>query len=302
VTCTTQAFSPAFDMQIKEVADASWTTSKPASTKVMLKLGLSLPDEALSTPNATIARAAVQLPPSIWSDLTNLGSGADLCGLSTAYPSVTSAGYTSFVPGTNPSIPSTYCPPSSIVGSARLESPLFPDELIGRIYAINASAVPHLGIWIDPSVAPTNPQGVSLGLFARLNAGATADEGVDGIQTIQMDFNSLPDVPLTRFELTIGDNLNRGQTTGGTNLDPTIFKMTGSTDVGCRPSPGDLDEGIPEYPDPWNAIARFRPYSNIGTSADMGSALFAGAGNPADSKDVEATRIPISVTGCEAHF
>lgn len=302
VTCTTQSFAPNFDFKIKAFEDSEWTTSKPASTGVMVRATTTLPDEALSTPNATIARAALQLPPSLVIDFANTGSSSSMCGASSVYPSVTAAGHTTFTPGTDPSIPSTYCPPSSILGTARIESSLYPGEVVGRVYGINVGPIPFFGIWIDPSIAPTNPQGVSFGLFVRADSGAIADEGDGDIQTIQLNLNSLPDIPITRFELTIGDNPSRGPRPGGGIFDPTVFTTVGSLDVGCRPSPGDDNLGIPAYPVPWNAIARFRPWSNIASVADMTSAIFSGVANPAGPKDVEVPRTPVSVTGCEPHF
>ena len=99
----------------------------------------------------------------------------------------------------------TYCPPSSIIGTATIQSPLVPDEIIGRVYAINA-AVPHIGIWIDPSVAPTTRRVSPSVCSPALTPAQSADEGDGGIQTIQLNLNSIPDIPVTRLEMIIGDN------------------------------------------------------------------------------------------------
>ena len=304
VTCTTQAFNPTFDFQVKKVEDATWSHSANAGDQVMVKADFSLPDEALTVPNATIGRGAVQMPPSMAADLPSIGATSEQCGTQSAYPNTTAAGYVTFIPGTDPVDTARYCPPGSVIGTATIKSPLVPGDIIGRVYAVNAP-VPNIGIWIDPSVAPTNPQGVSFGLYFRTIASATADEGDGSLSTIQLNMNSIPDVPVSSLSMVIGDNPNRGGVLG-----QTLLKFVEPTDPACRPSPEGPDANDPSIiypanPDPWSIILRLRPWSQILSAADMvntGSGdLFSGApGAPLSSKDTER-KVAIDMTGCLPH-
>lgn len=296
VTCTTQSFAPDLTFQIKEAGDTAWTNSKPAGSSIMVRAAITLPDEAIGVPNATIGRFNLQIPPSIWLNAQSIGATSAQCQARSAYPSTNPPGFGTFVPGNDPNVLANYCPASSIIGSVRLTSPLFSQALVGRLYDI-ATTVPQFGIWFDPSVASTNPRGVEFGILGRDLWQVTADQGDGNIQTVQLNFNSMPDIPITSLDVIFGGNPNRG---GSLSQEP--FQMVTPDDPACVPSPPDLEWGLPAFTQPsWDAIARLRPWSKITASADMSTDLFAGApASPLNAKDSES-REPIYITGCQPH-
>jgi hypothetical protein len=117
---------------------------------------------------ANIARSRVILPSAIRPDLPALNRPGTLC------PEALLA--------------TRACPPTSQVGTARAVTPILPEPLTGPVYVVQqlTNPLPKLAVYLDGIV--------SLRLDAQ-----------NSIQKVQIvnSFDSVPDVPLSSFELTI---------------------------------------------------------------------------------------------------
>lgn len=259
VGCNETAFSPSVEMSTVDQAGAPLTTSE---TAVRLLADIQLPPEAAGVPNATIARTVVQLPPQVNPRFTSYGTSTDQCPfVSTLRPAPPPSylGFTWFDP-ISPTTGANLCTntaaraANSRVGTALITTPLTEQPLQAAVYNLNVSAIPALGIWVDPSIAPTNPKGVSVGLYVKPST--TLYVGGSEGTSLTYEIDSLPDLPITRIQLDLGNNTTRP-------LGATIFTMASSFDPACVPKPAD-DPSTP-YDDSTavaaNAITRFRPWS-----------------------------------------
>ena len=91
---------------------------------------------------------------------------------------------------TTPQLNSNACPPASIVGDAVAYTPLLPEPLSGPVFLVQ-----------DPNINDPLPK-IVVRLSGMVSIDLTARNTIQGVQTVNT-FNSIPDVPVTSFELNI---------------------------------------------------------------------------------------------------
>lgn len=299
--CSASAFSPTITMQtVDQLGDPVNTAGEP----FRLLADLELPPEAAVAPNATIGRTAILLPPQVSLRFQSLGSpSTHMCPLATSVkPSSSPAyeGYQWFDPisaftGVNGCTSTASRAAASRVGTATITTPLTEAPLVGAVYFLSQSVFPRIGIWFDPSVAPTNPKGISLGFVVDWMAVPYA--GSEEILSMAFKFDSLPDIPITRLQLDLGNNTSRPATLGAPILD-----WGAPTDPACLPRPSD----DPETPfddttaEAGEASTLLRPWPWITSDQMM---MWFGASHPdllsTPSPDDVELRSPFPIDGCE---
>lgn len=122
---------------------------------------------------ANIARSRVVLPDSIRPELPALQRPGALC------PEAL--------------VPAGACPPSSRVGTARAVTPILPEPLAGPVYVVQQAAnpLPKLAVYLGGLVS------------LRLDA----QNAIQHVQIVNT-FDTVPDVPISSFELTINGGPN----------------------------------------------------------------------------------------------
>ena len=273
-----------------------------ADTPVRMLADFQLPPEAAGVPNATIGRAVAQLPPHVAPNFPSFGGSTQQCPVSSVVRPSASPGYQGYQwfdpisasTGANLCTNTTARLQNTKVGVATITTPLTEAPLIGNIYFIAASPIPLIGVWIDPSIAPTNPKGITAGIFAKTSTPSYVNNPDLGVAlTLTMD--SLPDLPITRLQLDIGNNTTRP-------LGAEILVMAAPTDPSCLPKPADdpltpFDDSTTPAAD---SITRMRPWNTIGSDDGMqwtGATYNSLLDNPAPG-DVELTN-PFPITDCQ---
>jgi hypothetical protein len=234
--------------------------SSTPGAPVKLDADFQLPAESATVPNATIGRAVAILPPQVSPYNAVFGTSANQCAASKIRPGNTATvGFQYFDKNFG-----TVCPPDALIGTATITSPLVPDPIIGKIYFINKSPIPNIGIWIDPTIAPTNPKGVTVGLVGKTATIANPDD--NSFTSLVLTLDSIPDLPVSRLQLAIGDNAARP-------LGQRVLINAASDDPSCLPNTLYGDSRAP-----FQAITRMRPWTKITSDAQM-----AAWGTPPDS-------------------
>lgn len=124
------------------------------------------------------------------------------------------------------------CPASSRVGTLSIVSPLLPETLHGDVYFVNAGSLPRLGVKIDQL-------GISMRLAGITSVGQQAcDEAVYDLgcpDQIVVDFNDIPDLPFSSFELNL-DETSRPNFDGTKQLSSKLLTVVEADDPYiCRP-------------------------------------------------------------------
>lgn len=197
-----------------------------AATSFAFTTSLTFQDDQPST-----QRVRLQLPPTIAPDLPTFGSPTDQCPVS----SIDQYGDSNvFHPGD--------CPSQARAGSVQIESPLLPDPLIGDLYFVESSPIPHLGLYVDENTGPNNPAGVEFGVVgysdggSKLNATCPSSPAPPngGCKTgIAVDFAALPDIPLKKITV-IADGTPRPRLPDPP-LDGKFLRFAAAADVNCQP-------------------------------------------------------------------
>jgi len=221
VNCGPVPFNPSMSMSL---------SNPVAGASTALTTTLSLPDD-----NSTVRLIQVKLPPFVAPDFTSFGTPSDQCSSGAVsgsngsyYQSAPAnggsvAGYREFTP--------VNCPPQARIGQATISSPLLPGTVTADVYLINYSPIPWLGIYVDPTKYG-NPQGVRFGLIGNTGTAqvdANCDPLFDGFCPTQISamFSSIPDVPLSSMELTVGGVTGRGA------LGPNALLIASHSDPVC---------------------------------------------------------------------
>lgn len=126
------------------------------------------------------------------------------------------------------------CPPEAKVGTVEIETPLLPDPVVGELWLVEASPVPNMGIYIDPTTGPNNPAGVTLGVGGMASTPNLVDGTCSGVcrNAITMTFTGLPDMPIKKVTVH-GDPSDRTATPS--NLSGNILNNAASSDLNCQP-------------------------------------------------------------------
>jgi hypothetical protein len=266
--CNSAAFAPTLSLQTVDQAGAPLTT---AATGVRMLADFQLPAEAAGVPNATIGRAVAILPPQISPRYSSFGASSDRCPVASVvrpFPPPSYEGYQWFDPiststGANLCTNTAARAANSRIGSAIITTPLTEQPLKANIYFVDAAPIPYIGVWVDPSISPTNPKGISAGIF-----GTTSTEpypGPNGGTSLVLTLNSIPDLPVTRLQLDIGNVAGRVSPSTGNTLGAPILDMAAETDPTCRPKP--VDDPSTPYDDTITpaakAFTRMLPWTQI---------------------------------------
>jgi len=175
-------------------------------------------DLTLGSGGSAIRNMRVTEPPSLGPNYPAFGEAADQCPASSA-PNATAV--------FDPSV----CPEQALVGSMTLNTPLLPTPLQGKVYLINKSPLPWMGVVFDQP-----------GIHVRLT-GVTSTPQVDPscdpledplgyCQTqISVVFNNIPDVPIASINFVL-DGPNRTGV-GGVSLSGKILAVATATDPSC---------------------------------------------------------------------
>jgi hypothetical protein len=314
--CSEAVFNPTLTMQTVNQAGTPLTT---AGNPVRMLADFQLPAEAAGVPNATIGRAVAMLPPQISPRYSSFGASADRCPVASVVrpsPPPTYEGYQWFDPistssGLNLCTNNINRATNARIGSAIITTPLTENPLKANIYFVDAAPIPYLGIWIDPSVDPGNPKGITAGIFATTSTEvypitATGTPGNGGTSLV-LTINSLPDLPVTRLQLDIGNVAGRQSTQvnppSTVVLGPEILDMAAPTDPTCRPKP--VNDPNTPYDDTITpaakSLTRMLPWTQITSdnqfpwTGSTGPSLV-GATVPAGVTELQNT---LPITGCE---
>lgn len=161
---------------------------------------------AIVTPrpgDANISSAAVTLPPSLFLEQKNI---RDICTRAQAQGNA--------------------CPPGSVVGSARAQTPLLAEPLEGPVYLrASSNLLPDL-------VAVLRWRGVQIVLEGRIDSHRGGLRGV---------FEGLPDAPVTKFTMTIFGGRKRGILVNAENLcrrrKAGVARFIGQNNLGLATKP-----------------------------------------------------------------
>jgi hypothetical protein len=148
--------------------------------------------------DANLASAAVTLPPSLFLAQNHIG---DIC--------------------TRVQFSADACPPRSVIGSARAETPLMAEPMEGSVYLRSSdNLLPDL-------VAVLRGRGVRIVVEGRI------DSSHGGIRAT---FAGLPDAPVSKFTMTIFGGRKRGILVNSDNLcrssQPAVARMIGQNNAG----------------------------------------------------------------------
>jgi hypothetical protein len=167
--CASLAFKPKLGLRLtgrKQVR----TGKHPGIRAVVTQKGVS---------EAGIKKAEVRLPKSLALDVNNAGA---LC---------------EFVDGTKPDL-ERHCPKGSIVGRSRATSPLLDRPLVGNVYFVK-------NVRIDPKTGNeirTLPM-IIVALRGEISINLRGESAVDNRNRLVSTFASVPDAPVSRFNLNI---------------------------------------------------------------------------------------------------
>ncbi|MFT4049513.1 MAG: hypothetical protein QM648_06705 [Solirubrobacterales bacterium] len=170
-------------------------TQQFSSTAAGTETGV-VTDVDLPSGNSSIGAVSVAEPSPMGPNYPAFGRAADRCPGSAA-PSANAIG----------GFDVTGCNAASVVGTASVVSPVLQDPLLGSVYLINKTPLPYLGIRL-----------VGTGIDVRFYA-TTALEQLDPTCTVNCEqryvvkFASLPDLPITHFNLNLNQP-DRGQLNG----------------------------------------------------------------------------------------
>jgi hypothetical protein len=229
VNCNLVPFNPTMTVGLSSVAAGSST----ALTSV-----INVPFD-----HSTIRSIQVKLPPFVAPDFTAFGPASAQCsagayagGATGSYITSPSASGTSAIAYRE--FTNVNCPASALIGKAIITSPLLDQTVTGDVYLANSSPIPNIGIYVDPNKYG-NPQGVTIGLFGTTSTpqvDPSCDATVDTCSTqIVANFTSAPDVPVTKIDLTLGNQTGRA-------LGPNALLIATASDPACVNAGG-----------PWNA-------------------------------------------------
>jgi len=205
--CASLPFNPAITQTFSSTA---------AGTLSGISASVSIP-----TNNSSFRILQVTEPPAIGPNFPSFGASEDQCPASAA-------------PTSNSMFDPSGCPASALVGTMTILSPLLDVPLEGKVYLINRSPLPWLGVALDgagvhvrlvgstglPQVDPTCDP-----LFDPSGACATQ---------IQVTFGNLPDLQATNISFSI-DGPDR-TTAGGNTLSGKILTIAQPNDNACVPS------------------------------------------------------------------
>jgi hypothetical protein len=167
--CASLAFKPKLALRLtgrKQIR----TGKHPGIRAVVTQKGVS---------EAGIKKAEVRLPKSLALDVNNAGA---LC---------------EFVDGTKPDL-EKHCPKGSIVGRSRATSPLLDRPLVGNVYFVkNVRRDPKTGNEIR-----TLPM-IIVALRGEISINLRGESAVDNRNRLVSTFASVPDAPVSRFNLNI---------------------------------------------------------------------------------------------------
>jgi hypothetical protein len=108
------------------------------------------------------------------------------------------------------------CPDTALIGNAVTTSPLLKKPLEGKVYALQS----------DPASGATLPR-VLVALRGSINTDIIATNSFTPASQIVTKFNKLPDVPLSSFQIHIGNSFLTTRTDACTNATDT-WNITGS--------------------------------------------------------------------------
>lgn len=157
------------------------------------------------------------------------------------------------------------CPAAAKFATAEIETPLLPEPLQAELYFIEASPVPHIGLYVDPSMSPNNPAGVEFGLvgFASMaNVAAVCSSCGTAIVQFKVEFPVLPDVPLKKITVTTDGVTRTGidpDTLDPTTIDANFLAWVSPTDTQCTTN----DDFFGKFESHVDADSQTRPFSDL---------------------------------------
>ncbi|MGB0872308.1 MAG: hypothetical protein ACPGYP_04140 [Solirubrobacterales bacterium] len=170
-------------------------TSTTAGDDIGLTTEIEFPDDQASTGTLQLNLSGL-----LGINTGNVGDSTfDQCPASSI---VTSLGFSTFSPSA--------CPPQAVAGSVVIETPMLADPVEGDIYLISKSPIPNLGVFIDETTGPNNPQGVTIALAITTSTPllSPCDIFLSPFFTcppvaIQALANGIPDVPVKKMTVTM---------------------------------------------------------------------------------------------------
>ncbi len=213
------------DVHVGDIESASFTPgSTSAGSAFTFTSSIEFPDDQPATNSMKL-----QMPPMIATNPPGLGEPQQQCP-------VNNIDYGQIGDANN--FTTIGCPPEAKVGTVEIETPLLPDPVIGELYLVEASPIPHIGIYVDPDTGPNNPAGVTFGV-AGISSVEKLVPACSGTcrEAITVQFDALPDVPLKKVTV-IGDPATRTGTTGADRTG-NILALASAGDTNCQPN-GDV--------------------------------------------------------------
>jgi hypothetical protein len=228
------------DVPMSDATSTFSTSDSDAGDTFSFSTSVELPDDHPSTGGLKI-----QMPPAIATEIPNFGSPQDQCP-------VTNSG--SNAAGDANIFNAAGCPSQAKVGKVFIETPLLPDPIEGDVYFSEASPIPNVGIYVDPTTGPNNPKGVTFGALGlsgtpKLNSdcptsGISAPLG--GCKTgLAISFSLLPDMPVKKITMiSSGTPRPTGHDSLGNPVAPghptevvlgDFLRNASPTDVNCQP-------------------------------------------------------------------
>lgn len=123
------------------------------------------------------------------------------------------------------------CPAQALVGSMEIDTPLLPDPLVGKVYLIEKSPIPWLGVAFDAPGIHVRFTGVTS--TPKVNPSCPSFTPGGCPTRISILFNYIPDVQIRSIDLDL-DGPDRAGIAGP--LSGKILQLASASDPACNPS------------------------------------------------------------------
>lgn len=193
------------DVKVRGV-ETSFELSNPvAGENTDLVSTVDFGETTAETRKPTLSSATLLLPPLVSTNFSEMGNPTDdqcsSAGINFRRPSLSTPTAQPFFRSPSITWTSANCPPGAKIGSAQIWTPLLPEPVMGDVWAIGNSPLPHVVIDVNPSITG-NPAGVYLTIIGESSSGPA----VDGLATsVKVSFGALPDAPVSKLEVTIDE-------------------------------------------------------------------------------------------------
>lgn len=205
-----------------EPSIAQTFSSLAAGTRSGVTTDLTLPQGSASIKTVSVAEPVNMAP-----NLASFGAAGDRCPGSAA-------------PDETGRFDESQCPPSSLIGTISVDTPLLPAPLEGNVYLVNKTPLPWLGVALDGQGIRARFYGAT-DLVKADPACGVANPNQFCQKRVSVTFDDMPDLPLTAIHLDL--NKPDRPSSSGSMLTSKLFSLVANGDSACAPT-GSVDSSF----------------------------------------------------------